>query len=93
MNTLEIVNAYVAVRRAQGVRLNSSARVLRQFARETGNQPLSESSSKLPWSGLSCSLRLANLCRLRMAISWASCSLTVSRRWIFWPMESTWDSS
>lgn len=46
MNTLEIVNAYVAVRRAQGVRLNSSARVLRQFASETGNQPLSEVTSE-----------------------------------------------
>lgn len=42
MSTLEVVNAYVAVRRAQGVRLNSSARMLRQFARETGNRPLSE---------------------------------------------------
>lgn len=42
MSALEIVNAYVAVRRAQGVRLSSSARVLRQFARETGNRPLSE---------------------------------------------------
>lgn len=30
------------------------------------------SSSKLPWTGLSCSLRLASLCRLSNAISWAS---------------------
>lgn len=42
MRTLDVVNAYVAVRRAQGVGLNSSARVLRQFARETGNLPLPE---------------------------------------------------
>ena len=42
MSALEVVNAYIAVRRAQGVRLSSSARVLRQFARETGNRPLSE---------------------------------------------------
>lgn len=42
MRTLDVVNAYVAIRRAQGVGLNSSARVLRQFARETGNLPLPE---------------------------------------------------
>lgn len=30
MRTLDVVNAYVAVRRAQGVGLNSSVRVLRQ---------------------------------------------------------------
>lgn len=42
MRTLDVVNAYVAIRRAQGVGLNSSARVLRQFARETGKLPLSE---------------------------------------------------
>lgn len=38
----DVVDAYLAARRAQGVRLRGSARVLRQFARETGNPELSE---------------------------------------------------
>lgn len=38
----DVVDAYLAARRAQGVRLRSGARVLRQFARETGNLELSE---------------------------------------------------
>lgn len=42
MITSHVVDAYLAARRAQGVRLRSSARVLRQFARETGNPELSE---------------------------------------------------
>lgn len=51
---------------------------------------LIRSSSKLPWAGVSCcSLRLANLFRLSNAISLASCSLTVSMRWIFLPSVST----
>ncbi len=37
-----VINAYLAARRAQGVSLRSGARVLRQFARETGNPELSE---------------------------------------------------
>jgi hypothetical protein len=49
--------------------------------------------TRMPWSGLSCSLRLTNLWCLRIAISWASYSFAVSRRWIFWPIESTWDSN
>jgi site-specific recombinase XerD len=38
----DVIDAYLAARRAQGVRLHSSAKVLRQFARETGNPELSE---------------------------------------------------
>jgi len=38
----DVVDAYLAARRAQGVRLRSGARVLRQFTRETGNPELSE---------------------------------------------------
>lgn len=38
----DVVDAYLAARRAQGVRLLSGARVLRQFVRETGNPELSE---------------------------------------------------
>ena len=38
----DVVDAYLAARRSQGVRLRSGARVLRQFARETGNPELSE---------------------------------------------------
>jgi integrase/recombinase XerD len=41
MSALEVVDAYLASRRALGVRLNSAAPVLRQFVRETGNVPLS----------------------------------------------------
>lgn len=37
-----VVDAYLAARRAQGVRFGSGARVLRQFVRETGNQELSQ---------------------------------------------------
>lgn len=42
MTTLEVVNAYLASRRALGVRLTRDDRALRQFARETGNLPLRE---------------------------------------------------
>ena len=38
----DVVDVYLAARRAQGVHLRSGARVLRQFARETGNPDLSE---------------------------------------------------
>ena len=38
----DVVNAYLAARRAQGVRLRSGARVLHQFVREIGNPELSE---------------------------------------------------
>lgn len=42
MNVSDVVNAYLAARRAQGVRFNRGARVLHQFARETGDPLLSE---------------------------------------------------
>lgn len=42
MNALEVVEAYVASRRALGTRLDSGAKVLRQFVRATGNLPLSD---------------------------------------------------
>jgi len=42
MNTLEVIDAYLAARRSLGVRLEREGRYLRQFARETGNPPLSE---------------------------------------------------
>ncbi|MEO7127499.1 MAG: tyrosine-type recombinase/integrase, partial [Rhodoferax sp.] len=42
MNAQDVVKAYLAARRAQGVQLRSGARALRQFARETGNRPLAE---------------------------------------------------
>jgi integrase/recombinase XerD len=40
MTALEVVDAYLASRRALGVRLTRDARALRQFVRETGNLPL-----------------------------------------------------
>jgi site-specific recombinase XerD len=40
MTALEVVDAYLASRRALGVRLTRDARALRQFVRETGNVPL-----------------------------------------------------
>lgn len=46
MITSDVVDAYLATRRAQGVSLRSGARVLRQFARETGNLELSEVTSE-----------------------------------------------
>lgn len=42
----EVVDAYLTARRAQGVSLRSGARVLRQFARETGNLELSAVTSE-----------------------------------------------
>jgi integrase/recombinase XerD len=42
MTALEVVDAYLASRRALGVRMASGAPILRQFLRETGNVPLSE---------------------------------------------------
>lgn len=42
MNTLEAVDAYLASRRALGVRLERCGRLLRQFVRETGNAALAE---------------------------------------------------
>ena len=42
MNTSDVIKAYLAARRAQGVQLRSGARALRQFARETGNLPIGE---------------------------------------------------
>jgi len=40
MNTSDVVKAYLATRRAQGVQIRSGAKTLRQFARETGDLPL-----------------------------------------------------
>ena len=40
MNTSDVIEVYLAARRAQGVQIRSGARALRQFARETGNLPL-----------------------------------------------------
>lgn len=40
MNTSDVITEYLAARRAQGVQIRSGARTLRQFARETGDQPL-----------------------------------------------------
>ena len=42
MTTSDVIKAYLAARRAQGVQIRSGARVLRQFARETGDRPLNE---------------------------------------------------
>ena len=42
MKTSEVITAYLAARRAQGVQIRSGARALRQFARETGDLPLHE---------------------------------------------------
>lgn len=42
MNTSDVIKAYLAARRAQGVQIRSGARALRQFARETGDRPLDE---------------------------------------------------
>jgi integrase/recombinase XerD len=40
MTALDVVEAYLAARRALGVRLDREGRYLRQFVRETGNLPL-----------------------------------------------------
>lgn len=42
MTTSDVIKAYLALRRAQGVQIRSGARALRQFARETGDRPLHE---------------------------------------------------
>ena len=42
MNTLEVVDAYLASRRALGVRLERCGRLLRQFVRETGKPALTD---------------------------------------------------
>lgn len=42
MTGLEVVEAYLAARRALGVLLDREGRYLRQFVRETGNTPLSK---------------------------------------------------
>ena len=42
MNTRDLVEQYLAARRAQGTALKSGQRKLMQFARETGNRPLAE---------------------------------------------------
>lgn len=42
MNTSDVITAYLAARRAQGVQFRSGARTLRRFARETGDLPLHE---------------------------------------------------
>ena len=42
MTALEVVEAYLATRRALGVLLDRQGRFLRQFVRETGNMPLSD---------------------------------------------------
>jgi site-specific recombinase XerD len=42
MSGLEVIEAYLAARRALGVRLDREGRYLRQFVRETGNVPLSD---------------------------------------------------
>lgn len=40
MNTSALIEVYLAARRGQGVQIRTGARALRQFARETGDQPL-----------------------------------------------------
>ena len=42
MNTLDIVDAYLASRRALGIRLERDGRRLHQFVRETSNVPLAD---------------------------------------------------
>lgn len=42
MNTHDLIEQYLAARRAQGTALKSGQRMLMQFARETGNRPLVE---------------------------------------------------
>lgn len=42
MNTSDVIRTYIAARRAQGAQIRSGARLLHQFARETGNPPLDE---------------------------------------------------
>src|SRR5579859_3939056 len=42
MTALEVVETYLAARRALGVRLDRADRYLHQFVRETGNIPLSD---------------------------------------------------
>lgn len=40
MNTFQVIEAYLTARRAQGVKLSSSTRILKRFARETGDTEL-----------------------------------------------------
>jgi site-specific recombinase XerD len=42
MKTTQVIDAYLAARRTQGVRLSSATRVLRRFARETGDPELDQ---------------------------------------------------
>ena len=42
MTTSELIKAYLAARRAHGVKLTTGERALYQFARETGDRPLAE---------------------------------------------------
>lgn len=46
MTTSELINLYLAARRAHGTMLKTGARVLHQFARETGNVPLADVSAE-----------------------------------------------
>jgi integrase/recombinase XerD len=46
MTSDEIVSAYLAARRAQGVQLRTGARTLRQFVREAGYRPLNRLTSE-----------------------------------------------
>jgi site-specific recombinase XerD len=46
MNTLQVVQAYLAARRSVGIGLVRAGRYLRQFAKETGNIPLSKVSRR-----------------------------------------------
>lgn len=40
MKTSHVIEAYLTARRAQGVKLSSSTRLLKRFARETGDTEL-----------------------------------------------------
>src|SRR5487761_2499159 len=40
MKTSQVIEAYLTARRAQGVKLSSSTRILKRFARETGDTDL-----------------------------------------------------
>ena len=48
MTTIDLVQAYIAAKRAQGSKLESAQGVLCHFARETGNIPLAAAFTVVP---------------------------------------------
>ncbi|MDQ2783441.1 MAG: tyrosine-type recombinase/integrase [Chloroflexota bacterium] len=90
MTTSELIHAYLAARRAHGVKLGSGERALCQFARQTGDRPLAEVTRKdvaqfLHGRGLSATWKtkyglLAGLYRFAMARGHVAASVLPEQR-------------